>query len=260
MGKVYYNAPISLFSRYLRNGKLPIKVFSYALAIEYLRQKKQNTNTTEARGKAYYVLIPHWVNDHMLIHATPINNDDLLEEGLKLFRDQEERTPKEPLFSIDSELFWRIYLGIDKKNKEQRLLLLAYMALKSICGKDKVYCKTNADHWLARISCKPNKDGKPQKEVIDMLGSKHKRSKIQSLLYEYYKMAFYSNHDRGFYFSSSLSLKELIIRVEKERGSKKQTLLKYDTQKILKGLGLTFCPFILPLSLPLSLPFILPLS
>ena len=239
MGKVYYNAPISLFKDFLTFANLPDGIIAYAMAVEFQKNmKKYNDEHTSIKATVENLVSSCGHLEQFLSWYDPI---ELVNKGLKLVKEQSLLTPREPNFSLDADLYW--CTSIEKKTtKQQRLLILAYMALKSICGKNRDYCKTNDGMWVARIACKPRKGGKIPASIESMMKTPYQRRKIRNLLYEYYKVSFYANHVSGFYFSTSLNLEELIKKVEFERRGKNSNSLQRDTQKILKGLGLCFLP------------------
>ena len=122
------------------------------------------------------------------------------------------------IFSIERRMYWEF---VEKfKTKEECTLLLAYLALKSIIGA-KPYMKCNNALWMARMDGRnrPEYELKKGKKILILSDEMAKWNtmygarRLKELLWKYYHVSFYSEHVRGFYFSTSMTLEKLIAEV-----------------------------------------------
>ena len=106
----------------------------------------------------------------------------------------------------------------------ERVLWLAFLAAKSIVG-NKRYCKTNDLMLFARM----NGRSKDFANEADLKANSHplianyftrrKKGTIRKRLADEFHVNTHSNHDRGYYVSTRLSLEKLIEAVESKRHS-----------------------------------------
>ena len=181
---------------------------------------------------------------------------------------QIEKYPRAAYFSIPRETFWDY--KDHAKTEEERILLLAYLAIKSIIGKERGYCHVTNEYWLSRMSgcsglasekkvvdktepatknVRTTIDGKRQTvteeyqkpvsykmvrvfhPIVQKYSSHYHLQKIKNLLFEYYHVSTYSN-TRGFYASCSMDLSELIRSVKAQKNSRQESKLKQETKRI----------------------------
>jgi hypothetical protein len=207
--RIYYNVPCTLFQNYLkddmRRKRVLSEVITYAVYAEYLRLHDE-------------------VSDEAARFATACRNmgsgslsmSQTLTDGERLFKSGKG----EAFVSLDSDMYWEQVES--DMGEEQRLLFLAWMALKSIQG-SKSFAKTNRSMWLSRMDGsskikKPFRKGaNTYSEPIEFYNEEKNGKKtylyrcrhLRALLFKYYHVSFYSDGVRGFYFSLTLDMKEL---------------------------------------------------
>lgn len=124
------------------------------------------------------------------------------------------------------ELVERGFIG-----EADKVLLLSFLAAKSIIGR-KEYCKTNDLLLFARMNGfdaafhdveELNEKGHL---LIRRYYTRRRRDTIKMQLAETFHIVTYSNHDRGYFISSKLSLEELIEVVETSRKNSTGTYKK----------------------------------
>ncbi len=123
---------------------------------------------------------------------------------------------------ISCKLYWEVRKRAETMSKSDKVLLLAFFAVKSILG-NKLYCKTNDLLLFARMNG-ANKAFSSDEEALKNLHpdlavhyTRRKRETIRIRLAEVFHINSYSYHDRGYYISSKLSLEKLIEEVEMHR-------------------------------------------
>ena len=127
---------------------------------------------------------------------------------------------KSPMVGISMLIYQDFFTN--NKTEYEKVVLLAYLALKSIAQK-KQYCKVTNFYWLARMAGYPtsinDKDELPHKLV--RYTTEYQLKKIKDDLVLEWHLTMYSRYTRGFYVSFKFKLKELIKAVETVRRSNK---------------------------------------
>lgn len=213
--KIYYNAPCGLFHGFLddnsRQGVLT-DVFCFVCFQEYLKHtsiKDEDERFQKVRD---------------ILNFGDGNKEYIISRGKSLA----SLHANEPFFSIPRDTYWKFRDTF--KSDEECSMLIAYLALKSICGQ-KHWAKTNKAMWLSRMDgkrrpeYKKKKDGKLELVLSDGL-AKYRTNygirRLRALLFEYYNVSFYSKSIYGFCFSITLSLVDLIYAVKNEPSDTKR--------------------------------------
>ena len=221
--KIYFNAPCGLFRGFLEDELSRKRVLNDVLDFECFRQfiKLSDIKDEEIRFQR--------VRDILILKNG--DRESTIERGKSLAL----LHANEPFFSIPRDTYWEFYNTF--KSGEECAMLVAYLALKSICGK-KQFAKTNKAMWLSRMDGKSRpqyqkkKDGKLELVLSDGL-AKYRTNygirRLRALLFEYYKVSFYSKSVHGFCFSTTLSLTDLILTIKNEPSDTK----RIDSQLII---------------------------
>ena len=244
---IYYNAPADLYVKALLDGE--DQSFEDVLNVAIAKEANE--------GKSFQE-----IQDYLGFSGGSDSCINRGNESIKRYRGTS-------YFGCEKEKYWDF--RNNEKSEEQRILLVAFLALKSIIGKDRAYCHVTNEYWLSRMcgysglaSEKeiPDKTEEAEREVrrktkggkyeyvketytkvlskkkvrvyhptIEKYSSHYKLQKIKALLYEYYHVSTYSN-TRGFYASCDLELKQLIEKVwERREDRTKVSSLAADTKK-----------------------------
>lgn len=246
---IYYNAPAELYIKALL-GEHDDSSFEDILNVTIAKRSQEGMK---------------WDDIQKELHFSGGNEQESIRKGNMLITEYRGSS----YFGCESDMYWD-YRKNDK-TEEQRVLLIAYLALKSIIGKDRAYCHVTNDYWLSRMSgyaglapeievpdktiqdtrdVKRRVNGKLKKvaetykrtltkkkvkkyhPVIQKYSSHYHLQKVKALLYEYYHIATYSN-TRGFYASWQLELGDLMEKVfERRAGQSQHTSLMSDTKRI----------------------------
>lgn len=246
---IYYNAPAELYIKALLDSN-DDSSFEDILNVTIAKRSQEGMK---------------WDDIQKELHFNGGNEQESIRKGNRLITEYRGSS----YFGCESDTYWDYRKN--EKNEEQRVLLIAYLAMKSIIGKDRAYCHMTNDYWLSRMSgyagLAPEKevpdktiqairvvtrkvDGKRKKvdepytrtltmkkvkkyhPVIQKYSSHYHLQKIKALLYEYYHIATYSN-TRGFYASWQLELEDLMEKVfERRAGQSQHTSLMSDTKRI----------------------------
>ena len=213
--EIFYNAPIGLYRGFLDNDESRQRVLNdvldYAAYIEYISIKE--CKNEEER----------WNKVRENLSFTGGENETIRQRGESFWK----LHSKEPHFSLNSKIYWRFRDAYN--SDEECILLLAYLALKSICGK-KRWAKTTNAMWLSRIDGKNRPEWKTVKGEKQLQLSKpvakYKTNygvrRIRALLFECYGVSFYTKHVRGFCFSTTLGMNELLMAIRSEQSESKR--------------------------------------
>lgn len=123
---------------------------------------------------------------------------------------------------LSQKQYWELREGFTSMLDEDKVVLLAFLAAKSILG-SKVYCKTNDLLLFARMNGLDKAFANNQElkykshPVIASFDTRRKKETIRRRLIDDFHINCYSNHDRGYYISSKLSLNKLAEVVEANR-------------------------------------------
>lgn len=216
MKEIYYNAPASLYAEFLQDDMSRTmalnNVRDYAAYIEW--QKLSNDYKDEKE---------RW---SIVKKNLDLNEDDyhyMIQRGQQLANQHS----KGAYFSISHDTFWDFYYNY--KSDEECVLLIAYLALKSICGR-RSWAKTCNTMWLARMNgdTKPEWTTKKGEKVqklspgIAKYSTNYGTRRLRALLFEYYHVSFYAKSQRGFAFSTALSIRDLIMEIRNSQSEVKR--------------------------------------
>ncbi len=132
--------------------------------------------------------------------------------------------------SLNTSIFWQFYK--ETKSPNEWLALFMFLALKSIVGA-KSYSSSNNALLLSRM------DGYSTIQPREKLSFKITNYRIQETKNDLrldWRLSYYAQHTRGFYFSFKLPIEKLIKIAEEQKRSNKLKALKEEEQKILQGL------------------------
>ena len=234
MNEIYYNTPCELYRGFLESDRSMRdclnNVSDYAIMKAYEKHHGNNRNLKEIALKCCGIIIG--------------SESTVKKIGTKLIREYEYDPVYAPAyFSIRKDIFWHFH--DEQTTDDDRAVLLAYLALRSMIG-NREMMRTNTDFLLSRMA--GNTKYVPVGELhssIQHYGGRYQRSKLQNLLYERHGISFYSGTKghtmRGFYFSTTLSVEDLIKRVEdskREAAQRPKDPLKEARQAALAKLGI----------------------
>ena len=229
---IYYNAPSELFRGFLLDKKYPQclgDVINYVLYAQCEKNWCSMKDCGEYASKALGVDFQ--------------NPKTAYKRGLQLFDELiRENREKPAFFSMSHDLYW--YLREKETTSEERGVILAYLAIKSMIGK-REYIKANMTLLCSRMDGQTRYRGQQISSEVAMYATRYRAHKLMNALFERYGVIFYSGNAthkvRGFYCSLTLSMAELIHRVEKARDeakAKPYDPLKEAQRKALEELGM----------------------
>lgn len=150
--------------------------------------------------------------------------------------------PNLPMTGLNKDVCFDFYKNY--KTTDQKAVLLAFLALKSIVA-SKAYYKTNIDQIGVRMAGFASiRDVDKIPGSLSQFMTRRKFDKIKYELQTNWKVNFYSHYTRGFYvsFDEKFSLEKLVFEAEKNRKSNKerelQTRQKEAREKALKIINL----------------------
>ena len=233
---VVYHVPCTIFRDYLkvdalRRERILSDVLFHAMYREWLRLDK--ITDEEKRFDAACANIG--------MNKPCMKITDAIERGKELWN----AGINEACFSIGGDLLRKHMDKHEEQTDEERALFVAYLALGSILG-NKEYTKTNILMWLSRM------DGSTQVKKpfrancatftppvekyytsIDKNGNRkksfYKTRRLRALLYEYYGVSSYADGVRGFYFSLTMDMEELVKAVKEKKSD--SALSKFNEAK-----------------------------
>ncbi len=224
MNDRYFNFPIQLLSGFLLNHQTCLKKVLYYSLYKYGLTLTGNQNQRIKASAEYFGV--------SLGDMSQAN-----EMGSKLVDDFPSNSP---MTGIATSVFWKYY-G-DQKQEWDKVILLAFLAMKSILG-DKPYMKIDNKYWLSRMAgerqsipyqCLPPEIYKYKNE--------YQTKKLKHELSESWGLVTYSRYTRGFFISFKMPLKDLILEAEKKRRSNRLLRAKKEQQEalqeVLKELGI----------------------
>ena len=143
--------------------------------------------------------------------------------------------------SISRELYWQWRNNVENESENSKLLLLAFLAVKSIVGSKK-YTITNYDFLLARMagdSAPRYKTTKGKKTLIlpphiKPINTRRKREQLRDDLGRYHVTTWGRRGLRGFAISTKLKEVELAHLIE-TNGPKPKTLLRKERKDKVKA-------------------------
>lgn len=207
--EIFYNVPCGLFQGFLGSDMDKRRVFDDI--INYVAYKEDSR-----LEKTISDDVKRWNETCRNMGCIIRDKERTLDRGFEI----SVKHKNNAFFSISHTIYWDFCDNY--KSDEECVLLLAHLALKSICGNRK-YVKTNRFLWLSRMdgkSAPKYKSGK--KKTLDLSAAikrydtEYGARKLRSLLFQYYHDSFYTGGSRGFYYSSTLSIEELIKAVQSD--------------------------------------------
>ena len=213
----YFNFPIILLEGFLINHKICLNnIGDYA--IYSLLQKKYQGDFNQIEDV------------EVELNTKIVNKRRSFENGKTLLDSMPENLP---FVGIRKKIFFDYYKN--KKTEFEKVVLLAFLAIKSIVGK-KSYCKTNFLLLFNRmngnsLSIKNESELSPE---LRKYFTRHYKSKINDYLQWKWKLKYYAVDTRGFYvsFNKNLTLKDLIKIVEKNKVSNQIKAMKANNKAI----------------------------
>jgi len=220
MEEKYFNFPIQLLEGFMKNDiqKALKNILDYVAYEDTLKQYET--------GDLEKIII--WSQKHAL---TIRGHQQTFDNGLELYNSLPYNSPRAGIkLSI-----WLDYFNNDKTEFE-KISLLAFLAIKSILGRQKSYCKTTNLYLWARMDGKVNavKNKSDLSSEVRKYANEYQTKKIKSTLINNWGLVTYSRYFRGFYISYKLTLEKLIMEAEKGRKSVKQRQYKEYEKELLK--------------------------
>jgi hypothetical protein len=213
----YYNTPIQLYKDFLISHEESLMNVSYYACYEYSIK-----NSCSFKAAVEYFGITYGRNT-----ISDLAKPQTI--GKKLYEDTPSNSPK---VGIGSFMFWKFMK--EEPTDFEKACLLAFLALKSII-QTKPYCKIDNSYLLSRMDgrAKKAKDDFLLSPEIKKFGNEYQMVKIKNELRNNWGLIYYSRYTRGFYFSFSMTLENLIFEAEKRRISTKNKLYKDEEKEAL---------------------------
>jgi hypothetical protein len=220
MKEKYFNFPIQLLEDFMKNDpqKILNNISDYVIYEDSLKLYE---------GSNLEKIISCASNYNMTLG----NNEKTLVNGKELYNSLPINSPRA---GIKLSIWWDFYKN--KKNEFDKICLLSFLAIKSILGRQKSYCKTTNFYLWSRM------DGKVKavNDVWDLsieireYANEYQTKKIKAALIHNWGLVTYSRYCRGFYISYKLSLEELIMEAEKRRKSTIERQHKDHEKELIK--------------------------
>lgn len=129
-------------------------------------------------------------------------------------------TPRnQPRTGLEVRMFWEYYQ--EEKTDEEKAILLAFLAIKSILGYKTEYKLGKQEIIFHRMAGHTNTDG-DLPDNIKKHCSRYKFDKIKAELQDHWGIVFYANHIRGMYISTTWNMNTLAYIAEKKKQATKQ--------------------------------------
>ena len=196
----YLNFPISLLQGFMESPKEALdNIMEYCIVYEMKMHQKP---FGEAR-EAFKMAEPH-------------NFDDFLVSAFDVF----DNTPiNQPRTGLEVARFWEFHE--EPKTDEEKAILLAFLAIKSILGVNTWYKLGRQEIIFHRMAGQADcKEEIP--DTIKPFTTRHKFDKIKAALQLHWGIVIYANHTRGMYISTTLNLEDLAFFVEKRKLATRQ--------------------------------------
>jgi hypothetical protein len=230
--KIYFNAPCKLYRGFLDDRKYSECLEDVLAFAAYAQSSKAGCLKKD---------FAEYVREHL--QAKLVNPDKFYQRGSDLFFNTVGRASEKPaFFSVSSDMYWWLR---DKPAREERAVALAYLAIKSMIGK-REYVKTNMTLLCNRMDGRTRYTaGKEASPEIAKYANRYWGHKLLAMLYDKYGVTIYSgsvaHKMRGFYCSCTLTMTELIRKVEQSRAEAKarpKDPLKEAQREALAELGM----------------------
>lgn len=214
---VYYNFPVSLLGELLDS---PSETFQEMLAwatYDYIK----NHEIEGEHGYNTFQGETGWKSIKPAVEALLYSHNGNMVQWYK-YCGEIYKNHKGARTGLSHSQYWELRDNFSKMFDEEKVVWIAFLAAKSILG-NKVRCKTNDLHLFARmngLSGAYSSDTEVKSKSHPLIASfftRRKRETLRRILADKFHMAIYSNHDRGYYISSKLSLNKLAVLVESSR-------------------------------------------
>jgi hypothetical protein len=216
----YLNFPISLLQGFMESPRKALdNIIDYCIVYEMKMRQKPFGEAVEAFNMVEPKNMAKWME-----YATGVFNN----------------TPmNQPRTGMEVTRFWEFH--DEPKTDEEKATFLAFLAIKSIVGGLNLWYKLGKQEIIFHRMAGHTDCSTELPESIRRHCTRFKFDKIKMELQQHWGIVIYSNHTRGMYISTALSLPELALRVEKRKLAtrQKQEALKAQheaarTQALLK--------------------------
>lgn len=154
---------------------------------------------------------------------------EIAEEYIKIGKQLYDKIPQDsPFTGMKKETFWDF--NKNPKTDFENACLLAYLAMKSIIGKNVYKKTTNIFIWsrmAGNVRAVENVGDLPVE--LQPFFKRYQFEKIKLNLEADWHLVFYSNHTRGLYLSFRLSKKELVKYAEDRKRTMKTLKEQHDS-------------------------------
>lgn len=214
---VYYNFPVSLLGELLDYTSEPFqKILAWA-TYDYIKnhEKEGEHGYNTFQGET------GWKSIKPAVEALQYSHKGNMVQWYK-YCGEIYKNHKGARTGLSHSQYWELRDNFSKMFDEEKVVWIAFLAAKSILG-NKVHCKTNDLLLFARmngLSGAYSSDTEVKSKshpLIARFFTRRKRETLRRILADKFHMAIYSNHDRGYYISSKLSLNKLAVLVESNR-------------------------------------------
>ncbi len=138
-----------------------------------------------------------------------------------------KKPPNVPFTGMKQETFWDYYKN--PKTDFEHACLLAYLAMKSIVGKNRYKKTTNIFIWSRMAgNAKAVEDEGCLPVELKKFFTRYQFDKIKLTLEADWHLSYYSAHTRGLYISFRLSKKELVKNAEDKKHTMKMLKEKHN--------------------------------
>lgn len=220
MKEKYFNFPIQLLEDFMKNDtkKILNNISDYVIYEDSLKlYQGSNLEKIISCASNYDIKLG--------------NNQKTLDNGEELYNSLPINSPRA---GIKLSIWWDFYKN--DKTEFDKICLLSFLAIKSILGRQKSYCKTTNYYLWSRM------DGKVKavNEISDLsnevkkYANEYQTKKIKTSLIHNWGLVTYSRYCRGFYVSYKLTLERLIMEAEKRRKSTKERQYKDHEKELIK--------------------------
>lgn len=216
---VYYNFPVSLLGELLDyTSETFQKILAWA-TYDYIKNH-------EVEGEHGYNTLQGetgWKSIKPAVEALQYSYTENMVQWYK-YCGEIYKNYKGARTGLSQSQYWELRECFSSMLDEEKVVWIAFLAVKSILG-NKVHCKTNDFLLFARmngLSSAYSSDTELKVKSHPVPASfytRRKRETLRRILADKFHMAIYSNHDRGYYISTKLSLNKLAEVVESNRKS-----------------------------------------
>lgn len=220
MKEKYFNFPIQLLEGFMKNDTKTIlnNISNYVIYEDSLTFS-QGTN------------LEKMISCASKYDMTLGSNQNAFDNGKQLYNSFDINPPRA---GIKLSIWWDFYKN--DKTEFDKICLLCFLAIKSILGRQKSYCKITNKYLWARM------DGKVKavdeiwelSDEVKKYANEYQTKKIKASLRNNWGLVTYSHYCRGFYVSYKLTLEGLIMEAEKRRKSTIERQYKVLEKELIK--------------------------